>query len=240
MHEVEKAAVAEEAMQGLSRKRFLASAAGIVVGGGVLAALPSAAKAHETEAGYTDLEILNFALTLEHLEAAFYNQGVKKFKRNLDNRERKNFQRIRAHENTHVDALIATIEAEFAEGDAVPPLTYDFKFTGIKKFLATAQLLENTGVSAYDGAIAHINEAEYLTTGATIATVEARHAAYLNDLVGDVPFPDAFDEPVAPTKIIEAVVDTGFVTGTPTPYGPYDSFNDFVGMLPDTVQPDTP
>jgi rubrerythrin len=240
MHEVERAAVVEETKQQLSRKRFLFSAAGVLGGGAIMAAFPGVAKAHETEAGYTDREILNYALTLEHLEAAFYNQGVKKFKRNLDNRERKNFQRIRAHENTHVDALIATIEAEYGEGSAVPPLTYDFKFTGIKKFLATAQLLENTGVSAYDGAIAHIAEAEYLTTGATIATVEARHAAYLNDLNGDVPFPDAFDEPVAPTDIIQAVVDTGFVTGTPEPYGPYDSFQAFVDQLPDTTQPDLP
>lgn len=236
MHEVEKAAVVEET--GLSRKKFLAGAAGIVVGSGALAVFPGMAKAHETEPGYTDKEILNYALTLEHLEAAFYNQGVKKFKRNLGNRERKNFERIRAHENTHVDALIATIEAEYGANSAVPPLTYDFKFTGIKKFLATAQLLENTGVSAYDGAIAHIQEADYLTTGATIATVEARHAAYLNDLNGDVPFPDAFDEPVAPTDIIQAVVDTGFVIGTPEPYGPYDSFQAFVDQLPNTVQPD--
>jgi Ferritin-like domain len=74
--------------------------------------------------------------------------------------------------------------------------------------------LENTGVSAYDGAIAHISAAKLLTVGATIATVEARHASYLNLLNRDVPFPSAFDEPVAPRKICKAVQaeDGGFIT----------------------------
>ena len=52
-----------------------------------------------------------------------------------------------------------------------------------------AEFLENTGVSAYDGAIAYIKAAKLQTAGATIATVEARHASYLNLINGDLPFP---------------------------------------------------
>ncbi|WP_162924656.1 ferritin-like domain-containing protein [Rubrobacter indicoceani] len=197
-------------------------------------ALPGAAGAHTTEATYTDVDILNYALTLEHLEAAFYNQGFAKFRRAFGNSERKRIQLIRKHENEHVDFLTGAL------GDqAVPAATYDFKFTGIRRFYATAQLLENTGVSAYDGAIAHISGAENLTYGATIATVEARHAAYLNGLNGEFPFPDSFDAAVAPTDIVDAVLGTGFITGTPEPYGPYGNFQAFVDKLPDTIQPET-
>ena len=57
----------------------------------------------------------------------------------------------------------------------------------------TAQVLENTGVKAYDGAIAHIESAALLTAGATIATVEARHASYLNLINAMSRSPGAFD-----------------------------------------------
>jgi hypothetical protein len=75
----------------------------------------------------------------------------------------------------------------------------------VAQFVSGAQFFENTGVSAYDGAIVHIEAAQLLIASATIATVEARHAAYLNLLNRGVPFPKAFDEPVAPRAICEAV-----------------------------------
>ena len=59
------------------------------------------------------------------------------------------------------------------------------------------QQLENVGVSAYDGALAFLTSAQLQTTGATIATVEARHASYLNLLNNMIPFPNAFDMPEA-------------------------------------------
>jgi hypothetical protein len=83
----------------------------------------------------------------------------------------------------------------------------------VKDFIATAQVLEDTGVTAYDGAIAYIHRPGLQTAGATIATVEARHASYLRLLNGKVPFPDAFDEPVAPQKVCEAV--DPFITKSP-------------------------
>jgi hypothetical protein len=72
---------------------------------------------------------------------------------------------------------------------------YDFGVNSVADFIATAQVLEDTGVMAYDGAIAYIDKPGLQTAGATIATVEARHASYLRLLNGEVPFPKAFDEP---------------------------------------------
>ena len=101
------------------------------------------------------------------------------------------------------------------------------------------QFLENTGVSAYDGAIAHIQRAALLTAGATIATVGARHASYLNLLNGDVPFPRAFDEAVPPRAICEAAQaeNGGSIVCAPRPYGPYRSLDALCGRLPTTTTP---
>ena len=161
--------------------------------------------------GYTDLEVLNYALTLEHLEYAFYRDGLERFSKQAFKRAGfggpayGRLQTIRAHERTHVETLTRVIRG--LGGDPVEEAPcYDFAaaFRSVKAFLATAQLLENTGVMAYDGAVALIDSPELRTAGATIATVEARHAAYLNDLNGDSPFPEAFDEPKTPEQILAA------------------------------------
>jgi rubrerythrin len=153
--------------------------------------------------GAGDNKILNYALTLEHLEYAFYRDGLDEFtESDFDPGVYARLIEIRDHEDTHVDALIATIEQR--GGDPVEEGCYDFgdAFSDPVAFLATAQALENTGVMAYDGAIALIKNPGLQTTGATIATVEARHAAYLNILNDDSPFPAAFDE----AKDMEAVL----------------------------------
>ena len=72
------------------------------------------------------------------------------------------------------------------------------------QFIKVAELLETTGVMAYDGAIHLICSPELRTAGATIATVEARHASYLNLLNGDVPFPLAFAAPKTMAEILAA------------------------------------
>ena len=237
----------------LSRKRFLAGSAAALAGGALLA-VPGMAKAHTTPEPPTDVDVLNYALTLEHLEYAFYRDGLMKFGegefenarvfdglgRYLRRRAHENFVRIRNHEKTHVDTLISVITS--LGGEPVPEATYNFRetaFTSVAKFVSVAQFLENTGVSAYDGAIAHIEAAKLLTAGATIATVEARHASYLNLLNRDVPFPDAFDEPVAPRAICEAVQaeNGGFIVSAPKPYGPYYTLDALCARLPNTVTP---
>jgi hypothetical protein len=90
---------------------------------------------------------------------------------------------------------------------------YDFGVNSVADFIATAQVLEDTGVMAYDGAIAYIDKPGLQTAGATIATVEARHASYLRLLNGEVPFPKAFDEPKAPRQVCEMV--DPFITKSP-------------------------
>ena len=241
--------------ESLSRRKFLAGSAALLGGGALMAAFPGVAKAHETADPPTDVDVLNYALTLEHLEYAFYRDGLKRFTR-LDfrkafgpfrgpppraglfnvagNKVLDYFIRIRNHEKTHVDTLSSVIKS--LGGTPVPECRYNFgrgTFRSVRRFVAVAQVLENTGVTAYDGAIAHIESAELLTAGATIATVEARHASYLNLLNGDVPFPDAFDTPVPPQEVCNTVKQ--FIVSCPEPYGPYEDLDALCSLLPATT-----
>ncbi len=259
MHEAQQTGGLTPQERALSRRRFLTGSAALLGGGALVAALPGVATAHTTSNPPTDIDVLNYALTLEHLEYAFYRGGLKKFSsddfqryfaRNrdyqktgikyLDGEEvRKYFTIIRAHESTHVQTLQDVIRS--LGGKPVPECTYNFKktaFTSVAKFVSTAQFLENTGVTSYDGAIAHVQAAKLLTAGATIATVEARHASYLNLINGDVPFPSTFDTPVAPRKICEAVQadNGGFIVSCPKPYGPYKSLDALCAKLPNYVR----
>lgn len=150
--------------------------------------------------GGGDIAVLNYALTLEHLENAFYREGIREF-----GAFEEYIKDVAAHERTHVQYLTQTIKK--LGGNPVEEGCYDFGFTTRQAFLETAQVLENTGVMAYDGAISRIKDADLQTAAATIATVEARHASYLNFLNGDNPFPDAFDEPKTQKQILAAADD---------------------------------
>jgi rubrerythrin len=201
-----------------SRRGFLQRSA--AVGASALAlsvAGSNTALAHEAgDDDIEDVDVLNFALTLEHLEYAFYRDGLERFGEEtfrqaetlngFSNRVRgavgSNFADIRDHEETHVDTLTTVIDD--LGGDPVEEACYDFGLEDVDDFLAVAAVLENTGVSAYDGAIDLIESADLLTAGATIATVEARHASYLNLLNGDSPFPAAFDDPKTMQEVLDA------------------------------------
>ncbi|KAI8997988.1 ferritin-like domain-containing protein, partial [Gaertneriomyces semiglobifer] len=133
-----------------------------------------------------DLFVLNYALTLEHLESAFYREVATRFSAEdfrvagFDPNIRTQMQLIGAHEDTHVQVLSQVIEATFGAGSAVPPCEYNFPLDSVATVVAVASALERTGVSAYDGAVKFIVDDAIKTAGASIATVEGRHAAILN------------------------------------------------------------
>ena len=170
----------------------------------------------------TDLEVLQFALTLEHLENAFYRDVGGRFDesdyrraaflRGFGDRVRsevaETVRAIGAHEQTHVDFLTDVIDGNFEE-EPVAEACYDFGVDDIDEFADVARVLENTGVTAYTGSIADVDTAAYSTAGATIATVEARHATYLNFLTGRDPVPDAFDTPRTRKEVFDAA--SGFI-----------------------------
>lgn len=151
----------------------------------------------------SDVDVLNYALTLEHLEAAFY-QLVPDYEFQEDgfgNSITDYLTTIGEHETAHVDTLTQVITD--LGGEPVEAAEYDFGVTDTASFLATAAALENTGVSAYDGAAASIEDPGLLTAAGSIVAVEARHAAYLNLLTGEIPFPSAVETPLTPDEVLE-------------------------------------
>jgi hypothetical protein len=88
-------------------------------------------------------------------------------------------------------------------GTPVQQCNYSFPISNVTQFVEIAQRLENVGVSAYDGTLAFLTSPQLQTTGATIASVEARHAAYLNLLRGMIPFPNALDTPLPISTVLD-------------------------------------
>jgi hypothetical protein len=170
-----------------------------LVGASLVAAAPTAvAPAKRAAAGQQDIDttILNYALTLEHLEAAFYNEHLPSKaafeKAGYPGYVYYRYREIGGEEKQHVSFLSTAL------GDmAVKACTYDFGLTGVDSFVATSQLLEGVGISAYLGAAQNITNPAYLTAAGSILTVEARHNAWIQAVPEHSdPFPTPYDTPL--------------------------------------------
>ena len=211
-HEQLLAQISTERERILSRRTLLGSGAalgGALALGGVAAGsglgLRSAAAQDDMESPFADdIEVLNYALTLEHLETAFYRDGVGQFDLGTDafgNDIGAWLTVIGEHEAEHVAVLTQVITD--LGGEPVAEAEYDFGYTDAASFLATAAALENTGVSAYDGAGQYISNPDLITAAGSIVAVEARHASYLNLITGADPAPAAFEQAKSPDEILE-------------------------------------
>jgi rubrerythrin len=208
LHETEAQAL-EVAADGHTRSSFLTRGAGLAAGGLVLAGLPVGLAAAQGGLSKGDVTILNYALTLEYLEAAFYAEAVSKGK--LSGMAQKFAKVVAGHEAAHVAALRKTLGSK-----AVKKPSFDFMGTTAKQdtFLKTARVLEDTGVSAYQGQAPNIKAAAVLAAAGSILAVEARHAAWVRDIIGDknaLPAPDAFNEAMSMSAVLSAVKATGFI-----------------------------
>ncbi|MDB5136237.1 MAG: ferritin-like protein [Mucilaginibacter sp.] len=143
--------------------------------------------------GSGDTGILNYAYALEQLEAAFYIQVINTPYSGMTDNEKAMLTDIRDHEICHREFFKAALGAK-----AIPSLTVDFSkinFSDRASVLGAAKAFEDTGVNAYDGAAYLIQSAEYLTLAGKIVSVEARHAAYIRNLLklGDYAGNDVVD-----------------------------------------------
>ncbi|KAL2025021.1 hypothetical protein VTK56DRAFT_23 [Thermocarpiscus australiensis] len=155
--------------------------------------------------GLTDIDILQFALTLEWLESSFYQQGFAKFPASdfealgLQQKQIDDLLQVGQTEQQHVILLQSAIAQ--AGVQPVQPCTYNFGFTDAAGMVATAAVLENVGLSAYLGAAALISDSSILTTAGSILTVEARHQTFIRAASGSVAVPQAFDTPLSPKQV---------------------------------------
>jgi rubrerythrin len=151
--------------------------------------------------GSSDVDILNFALTLEYLESAFYKEAKSRARASGDLKSL--IELIGRDEDEHVGALTETIKK--LGGKPVAEPKFDFPYSGTDGFLRLAQTFEDTGVSAYNGAAPQIKSPEVLEAAGSIVQVEARHAAAIRLQIGDQPSPVAFDPALSEAKVLKAV-----------------------------------
>jgi serine-rich repeat adhesion-like glycoprotein len=191
----------DEGSEDLSRSEVLLKGA-LATGAlyGALAVGPYVRRALGMSGG-GDVAILNFALTLEYLEATFYNEAKSRAK---PRGELKSLVDLLADdEQQHVEALKATIKQ--LGGKPVAEPKFDFSYSGTSGFLKLAQTFEDTGVSAYNGAAPMIKSKEVLAAAGGIVQVEARHAAAIRLQNKEEPAPEAFDSPLSEKQVLKAV-----------------------------------
>lgn len=191
--------LADLEVHGITRASFMlrgALAAGAVYGVSAVTPFVSQALAG---AGGGDVEILNFALTLEYLESDFYN--VKGREVALSGQAKIYAKLFGEEEQAHVQAL-STVIGQLG-GKPVKKPTFLFPASSQSSFLALASVLENTGVGAYNGAAPSLQSKQVLASAGSIVQIEARHAAAINLLIGMSPTPNqGFDIPRTKAEVL--------------------------------------
>jgi Ferritin-like domain len=188
----------------VTRGAFLAGALG---GAGALMALGSAPAAAQTP---RDVSILNYALILEYLQAAFYTEAERMGA--LRGRAAEAAQVVGGVERAHVKAFKDVLGAK-----AVKRPSFDFQGTTEDQnaFLKTAVAFEDLAVEAYKGQAPRLQTNSALAAALAIHSVEARHAAWMRYLFGVEPATRAFDPPRSKQQITRVVQSTHFITGSP-------------------------
>jgi len=181
---------ADEIAKGASMS---SSTAALLALGSIPIALGALAKDAYGQTPSDVLDVLQFALLLEYLEAEFYTKG-NAGNGLIDAADRTIFNTIAAHEDQHVAALRSLISGKGATPGAKP--NFDFTAKGnlpgfnfsagqYETFKALAMAFEDTGVRAYKGQAPRLmNDKAALTAALTIHSVEGRHAAMIRRLRG--------------------------------------------------------
>ncbi len=166
--------------------------------GSVYAASPAANRAQAN----MDLDILNYALTLEHLEAEAYR--VANASGLLSGAAVGYFADFGAHEAAHVAALTQTINS-LGGKPVAKAASYAFPtFNSGDEIVEFFQTVEELGAAAYLGQAPRLTNPDLITAAVSIHNVEAQHAAVLSDLIGVAPAP-AFAEPKSMEEVLMVV-----------------------------------
>ena len=192
----------------LSRGEFLKRA---VVVGGVLTAgavsisgLPGLAAGSQPSAAM-DVEILNYFLMLEHLQEAFYDQAVTEG--SLGGELQEFATTVRLHEQEHSKYLQHVLGAD---ARAAPAFDFGSSTSTPGNFRKAAVIVEETSVAAYIGQGANLTEANVFSA-ARIVSVEARHAAWIRDVIGRLPAPKEADVAMSEAQVMRTLRAEGWL-----------------------------
>ncbi len=197
---------AVEQVSGETRTAFLGRAA--VGGAALLGALAAPGRSEATAA--SDVAILNYALTLEYLQAAFYTE-TERFGA-VGGELKRVPPQLGAVERAHVEAIKAALGRAAVKRPA-------FDFQGVtedqSKFLRTAVAFEDLGAAAYKAQAPRIKSSALLAAAVSIHSVEARHAAWMRYLAGATPAANAFDQGKPESEVRAIVASTHFIVRHP-------------------------
>jgi hypothetical protein len=188
-----------------SRRAFMRGLAAA----GLMAAVDVGVGADAAEAGVRgDVGILNFALTLEYLQAAFYRE-VERIGA-VHGPAAELVRVVGGHERAHVHALLGALGTR-----AVKQPKFDFGGATETQpaFVRTAVAFEDLSVAAYKGQAPRIKSNAYLQAALAIHAVEARHAAWIRRVAGVLPAATAFDDPAPAGAVLRVVDATHFISG---------------------------
>jgi hypothetical protein len=190
----------------MSRGRLL----GMTLAGAGTIALARATRAGAAGLSASDVDILNYALVLEYLQASFYTEAERSGA--LTGKTAQAARVVGATERAHVKAFLDLLKAQ-----AVKRPTFDFQGTTEQQrpFLKTAVALEDLAVAAYKGQAPKLKSNAVLAAAVGIHSVEARHAAWMRALFGVTPAVNAFDQPASRSSINQVVVSTHFIASKP-------------------------
>jgi hypothetical protein len=172
------------------------------------AALATAGAADAADEPQGDVGILNYALTLEYLQSAFYTEVERIGAVTGDAARLAGI--VGGHERDHVRALLRVLGSQ-----AVARPAFDFRGATESQdsFVRTAVAFEDLGVAAYKGQAPRIASPGYLSFALAVHAVEARHAAWIRRIAGVLPAQSAFDQPESAERVLEVVDSTHFILG---------------------------
>jgi hypothetical protein len=196
----------------------------------LMASLASAAPLVARQDTNIDATVLQFALTLEHLENKFYNGALEKFSEKDFNDAGyssdyyHNLQYIGHDEAEHVKLLSGALTA--AGVTPVAECEYTFPYTDIPSFITLSSVLEGVGTSAYLGGAPLITSKAYLTVAGSILVTEAKHTSYQRAAIGEVAIANPYGTPLDPTSVY--TLAAAFIKSCPStnaalPFKPFPS-----------------
>ena len=194
-----------EGVKSASRRAFVRS--GLAVGGRCRVRPSSDRRPARSQppSPERDIEILNFALLLEHLQAAFYREVLKRDE--LRGEVRRFAEVCGANEEEHVSLLR---EALGAKARRRPSFRFDDALLRPRRFVRSAMILEDAGVAAYNGQAANLTP-KALLPALRMVSVEGRHAAWIRDIAGEDPAPFAADAGMSASAVTSTLKRAGLL-----------------------------
>jgi rubrerythrin len=194
-----------ERVESVSRRALLRG--GLAVGATLSGAVVVGSRPARSQAASPerDVEILNFALLLEHLQAAFYREALKRG--DLRGEVRRFAEVVGANEVAHVSLLR---EALGTKARRQPSFRFDDALLRPRRFVRSALILEDAGIAAYNGQAANLTP-KALLPALRMVSVEGRHAAWIRDIAGEDPAPLAADPGLSASTVTSILKRAGLL-----------------------------